>query len=109
MVHATASALPPDGRLMMTASGFASRRRHTPLMGESALTPVTTPASFFRSLVRLGDERLVLGHRLSEWCGPGASLEEDGALAKVAVDLIGEASLMLIRAGEVEGRGRYED
>ena len=60
-------------------------------------------------LVRLGDDRLVLGHRLSEWCGHGPILEEDIALANIAPDLIGQATAMLKLAGELEGAGRSED
>jgi ring-1,2-phenylacetyl-CoA epoxidase subunit PaaC len=63
----------------------------------------------FEYLVRLGDDRLVLGHRLSEWCGHAPILEEDIALANIALDLIGQASLYLHHAGEVEGQGRSED
>jgi ring-1,2-phenylacetyl-CoA epoxidase subunit PaaC len=63
----------------------------------------------FEYLLRLGDDRLVLGHRLSEWCGHAPILEEDIALANIALDLIGQASLLLKLAGEVEGRGRSED
>ena len=59
--------------------------------------------------LRLGDERLVLGHRLSEWCGHAPILEEDIALANVALDLLGQATLFLRRAGEIEGKGRDED
>lgn len=66
-------------------------------------------APLFPYLLRLGDDRLVLGHRLSEWCGHGPILEEDIALANVALDLIGEATLLLKLAGEVEGQGRSED
>jgi ring-1,2-phenylacetyl-CoA epoxidase subunit PaaC len=69
---------------------------------------MTTPA-LFPYLVRLADDRLVLGHRLSEWCGHGPILEEDIALANIALDLIGEATLLLKLAGEVEGTGRNED
>ena len=60
-------------------------------------------------LLRLGDDRLVLGHRLSEWCGHGPILEEDIALTNMALDLIGEAALLLKLAGEHEGKGRDED
>ena len=60
-------------------------------------------------LLRLGDDRLVLGHRLSEWCGHGPILEEDIALANIALDLIGEATLLLKLAGQIEGKGRTED
>ena len=51
----------------------------------------------------------MLGHLLSEWCGHGPILEEDIALANVALDLVGEATLLLKLAGQVEGKGRSED
>jgi ring-1,2-phenylacetyl-CoA epoxidase subunit PaaC len=60
-------------------------------------------------LLRLGDDRLVLGHRLSEWCGHGPILEEDIATANIALDLLGQASFFLRLAGELEGQGRDED
>ena len=60
-------------------------------------------------LLRQGDSCLVLGHRLSEWCGHAPVLEEDIALANVALDLIGQARFWLTLAGEVEGAGRDEN
>ena len=60
-------------------------------------------------LLRLGDDRLILGHRLSEWCGHGPILEEDIALANISLDLIGQANLLLELAGKVEGQGRNAD
>jgi ring-1,2-phenylacetyl-CoA epoxidase subunit PaaC len=63
----------------------------------------------FQYLLRLGDDRLVLGHRLSEWCGHAPILEEDIALANIALDLIGQANLLLTLAGSVEGSGRDAD
>ena len=60
-------------------------------------------------LLRLGDDRLILGHRLSEWCGHGPILEEDIALANFALDLIGQAASLLRLAGAEEGAGRDED
>ena len=69
---------------------------------------MSTPP-LFEYLLRLGDDRLVLGHRLSEWCGHGPILEEDIALANVSLDLIGEATLLLKLAGEIEGASRNED
>ncbi len=60
-------------------------------------------------LLRTGDDALVLGHRLSEWCGRGPALEEDIALANVALDLIGQCRMWLGLAGEVEGEGRSAD
>lgn len=60
-------------------------------------------------LLRLGDDRLILGHRLSEWCGHGPILEEDIALSNMALDLIGQAAALLRLAGQEEGQGRDED
>jgi ring-1,2-phenylacetyl-CoA epoxidase subunit PaaC len=63
----------------------------------------------FEYLLRLGDDRLVLGHRMSEWCGHGPILEEDIAMANIALDLVGQGSSLLKLAGEAEGAGRDED
>ncbi len=63
----------------------------------------------FEYLLRLGDDRLVLGHRMSEWCGHGPILEEDIALSNIALDLVGHATSLLALAGTVEGNGRNED
>lgn len=60
-------------------------------------------------LLRMGDNALVLGQRLSEWCGHAPVLEEDIALANTALDLIGQAQLWLSLAGEREGEGRDAD
>src|SRR5262245_57296457 len=68
-----------------------------------------TPPPLVEYLLRLGDDRLVLGHRLSEWCGHGPILEEDIATANIALDLLGQATFFLRRAGELEGQGRDED
>ncbi len=80
--------------------------------GEPGAVPALDPAlraALVQYLLRLGDDRLVLGHRLSEWCGHAPILEEDIALANIALDLIGEATLFLRLAGETEGAGRDED
>jgi ring-1,2-phenylacetyl-CoA epoxidase subunit PaaC len=63
----------------------------------------------FLYTLRLADDALVLGHRLSEWCGHAAVLEEDLALGNMALDLIGQARSLYAYAGAVEGRGRDED
>ncbi len=63
----------------------------------------------FEFLLRLGDNALVLGHRVSEWCGHAPVLEEDIALANIALDLIGQTQLWLGLAAEVEGQGRTAD
>jgi ring-1,2-phenylacetyl-CoA epoxidase subunit PaaC len=65
--------------------------------------------ALFDYLLRLGDDSLVLGQRLSEWCGHAPSVEVDLSLANMALDLIGQATLFLNHAGEVEGRGRDGD
>jgi ring-1,2-phenylacetyl-CoA epoxidase subunit PaaC len=61
------------------------------------------------SLLRLGDDALVLGQRLSEWCGHGPVLEVDISLANLALDFIGQATLMLEEAGRSEPEGRSAD
>ena len=60
-------------------------------------------------LLRIGDTCLILGQRLSEWCGHAPVLEEDIAMANMALDLIGQARAVLTHAGAIEGRGRDED
>lgn len=60
-------------------------------------------------LLRLGDNALILGQRVSEWCGHAPVLEEDIALANIALDLIGQTQLWLGLAGEIEGQGRNAD
>lgn len=60
----------------------------------------------FEFLLRQGDNALVLGHRMSEWCGVAPALEEDIALANTALDLIGQTQLWLGYAAEVEAAGR---
>lgn len=63
----------------------------------------------FEFCCRMGDNTLVLGHRVSEWCGVAPVIEEDIALANIALDLIGQTQLWLGLAGEVEGKGRDAD
>jgi ring-1,2-phenylacetyl-CoA epoxidase subunit PaaC len=60
-------------------------------------------------LLRLGDTCLVLSQRLSEWCGHAPVLEEDIALANMALDVLGQARGVLTCAGAAEGRGHDED
>jgi len=59
--------------------------------------------------LRLADNALILGHRLSEWVGHAPVLEEELALGNMALDLIGEARVLYAYAGNVEGKGRDED
>ncbi|XOV68947.1 MAG: 1,2-phenylacetyl-CoA epoxidase subunit PaaC [Fluviicola sp.] len=65
--------------------------------------------ALFEYLLRMGDDSLILGHRLSEWCGHGPILEEDIALTNLSLDLIGQATAIFEYAGKVEGKGRSED
>lgn len=66
-------------------------------------------SDLFEFLCRMGDNTLILGHRISEWCGHAPVLEEDIALANTALDLIGQTQMWLGLAGEVEGEGRTAD
>ena len=66
-------------------------------------TPLVTYA------LRLGDDALVLSHRLGEWVTNAPQLEEDVALANIGLDLLGQARTLLSYAGEVEDAGRTED
>ena len=59
--------------------------------------------------IRLGDDALVLGHRLSEWCSNGPFLEEDLALTNVALDFIGRARMFYSYAAELAADGSTED
>ena len=68
-----------------------------------------SPEQTVEYLLRLGDDRLILGHRLSEWCGHAPIPEEDIALTNIALDTIGHASLLLSEAGRLEGKNRDED
>jgi ring-1,2-phenylacetyl-CoA epoxidase subunit PaaC len=60
-------------------------------------------------IIRLADDRLVLGHRLSEWCGHAPILEEDIAMANIALDCIGQANFLYETAAEIEGKRRTAD
>jgi ring-1,2-phenylacetyl-CoA epoxidase subunit PaaC len=104
-----------DGKAAAADPSEASRAGAAPTNGWVAGARPSTATSgvaenpVFEYLLRLADDRLVLGHRLSEWCGHGPILEEDIALANIALDLIGQASALLKVAGEIEGKGRSED
>ena len=60
-------------------------------------------------LLRIADTHLILAQRLAEWCGHAPVLEEDIALANMALDLVGQSRALLTRAGQLEGRGHDED
>ena len=65
--------------------------------------------NLFKFLLRLGDDSLILGHRLSELCGHGPILEEDIATTNISLDLIGQATSIFAYAAEVQGEGKTED
>ena len=66
-----------------------------------------TPAVQY--LLRIGDTCLILAQRLGEWCGHAPVLEEDIAMANIALDLLGQARAVLTRAGALEGVPHDED
>lgn len=63
----------------------------------------------FQYACRLGDDSLILGQRLSEWCGHAPMLETDLSLANIALDLVGQATYFLNYAGAIENAGRDGD
>ena len=66
-------------------------------------------SDLFQYVLRLGDNALINGQRLAQWCGRGPFVEEDLALTNTALDLVGRARMLLTYAGELEGKGRTED
>jgi ring-1,2-phenylacetyl-CoA epoxidase subunit PaaC len=68
-----------------------------------------TTEQHMRYVLRLADTSLVLAQRLGEWVGHAPAIEEDLGLANTALDLLGQARLLLAHAGELEGRGRSAD
>ncbi|MEX2524310.1 MAG: 1,2-phenylacetyl-CoA epoxidase subunit PaaC [Gammaproteobacteria bacterium] len=73
------------------------------------MTEAKNNKALFHYVLALGDDSLVLGQRLAEWCRNGPFLEEDLALSNVALDYIGRARLFYGYAAELEGEGRSED
>jgi len=65
--------------------------------------------TLFEYTLRIADDSLILGQRMSEWCGHGPILEEDIAMTNIALDLIGQATNLLNYASEVEGKGHNAD
>jgi ring-1,2-phenylacetyl-CoA epoxidase subunit PaaC len=79
-----------------------------PLSGVSRAVPEVAGEDLSAYCLMLADDALILSQRLTEWCSRAPELEEDVALANIALDLLGQARLLLTRAGEV-GDGRDED
>lgn len=73
-------------------------------MSTTDIKPQTKKQLLVEVLLRLADDRLIHGHRLSEWTGHGPELEEDLALANMALDMIGHAAALYGYAAEIEGK-----
>ena len=71
----------------------------------SAEEPIADPLedAYYEYLLRLGDDSLILGQRLGEWCGHAPSVEVDLSLANLALDLIGQATHVLNQANNGDG------
>lgn len=65
--------------------------------------------NLFQYLLRLGDDSLILAQQLCKWSGHAPTIEVDLTISNIALDLIGQATLFLRYAGEVEGVGRDEN
>lgn len=70
---------------------------------------MTKEEALFQYTLRQGDTALILGHKLSEWCGHGPKLEQDIALINIALDLVGQSRSYLEYAAQVENKNRDED
>ena len=81
-----------------------------PLEGIDASVPDGVDAAALATYcLMLGDDALVYSHRLQQWMTRLPELEEETALANIALDLLGQARMLLARAGLAEGKGRQED
>jgi ring-1,2-phenylacetyl-CoA epoxidase subunit PaaC len=76
-------------------------------MAAASISVSETPLVLYT--LRRADDALILGHRLSEWCGHAPILEEDMALSNIALDLLGQARELYSYAAKVEGRDNDED
>lgn len=86
-------------------TGFAD-----PMAGVDASIPAGVDgADLAAYCLMLGDDALVMSHRLQQWLARAPELEEETALANIALDLLGQARLLLTRAGAADGTGRGED
>ena len=86
-------------------TGFAD-----PLAGVDPAVPAGVDGGDLAAYcLMLGDDALVMSHRLQQWCTNAPTLEDEVALANIALDLLGQARLLLTRAGQVDGSDRDED
>ena len=81
-----------------------------PLSGVDTTIPDGVDAADLTTYcLMLGDDALVMSHRLQEWCTNAPELEDEVAIANIGLDLLGQARLLLARAGKAEDAGRGED
>jgi ring-1,2-phenylacetyl-CoA epoxidase subunit PaaC len=81
-----------------------------PLAGvDTRLPPGVDGAALAAYCLMLGDDALIYSHRLQQWVTRAPELEEETALANIALDLLGQARMLLARAGRADGSGRDED
>ena len=86
-------------------TGFAD-----PLSGMDTAVPAGVDAADLAAYcLMLGDDALIMSHRLQQWCTCAPELEDEVALANIGLDLLGQARLLLARAGKADGSGRGED
>jgi ring-1,2-phenylacetyl-CoA epoxidase subunit PaaC len=79
-------------------TGFAD-----PLAGMDTSVPSGVDAGeLARSCLWLGDDALIMSHRLQEWCAAAPELEDEVALANIGLDLLGQARLLLARAAKAD-------
>ena len=89
-----------DGLLVNDAHWAFGTDFEDPLAGVDTTVPEgIDPGELAEYCLRLGDDALILSHRLSEWCSRAPDPEEDIAMANIALDLLGQARLLLARAG----------
>lgn len=94
-----------DGTRWVFGTGFED-----PLAGvDTALPHGVDGADLADYCLMLGDDALVLSHRLQQWVTRLPELEEETAVANIALDLLGQARLLLARAGQADGSDRDED
>lgn len=92
-----------DGLLVNDAHWAFGTDFEDPLAGVDTTVPDGIDAAELASYcLALGDDALILSHRLSEWCSRAPDLEEDIALANIALDLLGQARLLLARAAAAD-------
>jgi ring-1,2-phenylacetyl-CoA epoxidase subunit PaaC len=91
-------------------TGFSDTAFRDPLAGMDTTVPDgVAGADLAAYCLMLGDDALIMSHRLQQWCTNAPELEDEVALANIGLDLLGQARLLLARAGAADGSGRDED